>query len=952
MTDDWTLLDRWQHTRDQQAFDQLVQRHLAIVYNAARRMLGGPGQEAQDVTQAVFLLLSQRAAAIPRRRSLVGWLFRATDYCCRNVRRQEGRRRKHEREAAMGKRETTMTDTAETRESAASIADILDHALARLNEKERSAILIKYLEGKTAAETAAVLNTSPEAVEKRLARGIDKLRQIFIRKGLIVPAAGIVATLSAESAKAAPAGWIVGASAVTSPTGAVAAIAQGATAMMIGTAFKSAIAAALVLLFSLGIAAVVITSQQSPPPSTAATGSATASATLAATSPATAPGGTTIRGIVVDETNQPVPNIAVEILATKSDAPPPHTQTAPDGHFTLTPASDKNPPQYLLARNADGSRQGLGDRSDPAGRGILVNDVKIILKPAREFAITVQDAKGNPIVDATLAATIFPHVIGETRSDAAGRGTLRVPADAVLEYIYAMKPGAGTDYYIFWNKFSTRSDPFHLDDGFAGPLTFVLNGVAPVTVHVQDEEHRPIARVTVTPWYFEKPDKGGDFNPGTILPQLTDDQGNATFSIIPADNSKRVAFWVRHEGFTSPQRWTWDPAAKTSDLTATLVKQIPITGSVLTATGKPAAGATVRVGGAGYQFDDFSKDVTTAPDGSFSLNADPDMFYLFVAQLGHDVSPPVHQVIRREAKPITLVLQPGNLVFGKATAGPQNDPVANTGITLYVLDDSYHTLPKTEQFPGGTIGRKSIAPRVAQYTTTNDQGAFEFFTCLGTVQVDAFLDFDRDIQNFTLADTSKQLRIHFQNATLERPKIHGRVIRAEPPATTVPLAVLTGIPLDFDNHGLVSPAGIADRNGNFEINQAFGDMYLHVAADDGKLAAIALIKPGQDNLTIALNPTTQVTGRLVDAAGKPLSKSTVGYSLVVKGPRGLTNHHLAGKILTRDDGTFTLTGLVPGYTYSLNQITENPAIRYQTLRPGSVDATTQPTHLGDITIAR
>ena len=47
------------------------------------------------------------------------------------------------------------------------------------------AILVRYLEGKTAAETGAVLGISPEAVEKRLERGIGKLRAAFGGQGVL-----------------------------------------------------------------------------------------------------------------------------------------------------------------------------------------------------------------------------------------------------------------------------------------------------------------------------------------------------------------------------------------------------------------------------------------------------------------------------------------------------------------------------------------------------------------------------------------------------------------------------------------------------------------------------------------------------------------------------------------------------------------------------------------------
>src|SRR5689334_16094308 len=102
MHDDWELLRRFAADADQSAFSELVSRHIDFVYGRARRMLGDAGvRDAEDVTQAVFILLAQKAPRIPQRRALAGWLYNATRYCCANVRRMERRRKRHEREAAM-----------------------------------------------------------------------------------------------------------------------------------------------------------------------------------------------------------------------------------------------------------------------------------------------------------------------------------------------------------------------------------------------------------------------------------------------------------------------------------------------------------------------------------------------------------------------------------------------------------------------------------------------------------------------------------------------------------------------------------------------------------------------------------------------------------------------------------------------------------------------------------
>jgi hypothetical protein len=142
---------------------------------------------------------------------------------------------------------------------------VLDEALGRLAEKERQAIVVRYLEGKTTCEAGQLLGISAAAVEKRLQRGVRKLRGLFARKGFVVPAAGVVAVMVVESAQAAPTGLAENVVGVTSDANASAVrIAKGAMAIRRMAMLKMA-AVVAVALVSVVWAGVVIAERGEKP---------------------------------------------------------------------------------------------------------------------------------------------------------------------------------------------------------------------------------------------------------------------------------------------------------------------------------------------------------------------------------------------------------------------------------------------------------------------------------------------------------------------------------------------------------------------------------------------------------------------------------------------------------------------------------------------------------------
>ncbi len=194
---DLQLLRVYTAEDSQDAFRTVVQRHVDLVYSTALRKTGN-ATLADEVTQAVFVLLARKAPSLDENTLLSGWLYRAACFAANDLLKAEARRRRRDQESyermQVSSSEPMWTD----------IAPFLDDAVATLSENDRQAIILRFFENRGLREVGAALGVSDDTAQKRISRALGKLRNYFGRRKKVLTVGAIAALISANAVHAAP----------------------------------------------------------------------------------------------------------------------------------------------------------------------------------------------------------------------------------------------------------------------------------------------------------------------------------------------------------------------------------------------------------------------------------------------------------------------------------------------------------------------------------------------------------------------------------------------------------------------------------------------------------------------------------------------------------------------------------------------------------------------------
>ncbi len=340
---DADLLERYHRTGDADAFEAIVRRHGGAVLAACRKVLSAEA-DVEDAFQATFIVLLRSAKSIRKGQSLGGWLsgvaYRvALKALAGSARRQQVEKRQRPSEAE--------TPDLSWREACA----VLHEELDQLPDKYRLPLLLCYLDGKSRDEAAHQLGCTFDVLRGRLDRGREQLRLRLTKRGVTF-SAGLLAVLHGSAGVKGLSGGLVQTTVAVITSGripaSVAALAQRGTAPAFAT--KLPLIAALVLLAGMVAAAVV---SQAP-----AAAAPTAAPDLAAFAEPAAPPDVAdeaedtveVKGQVQDPTGKPLAGAKVFLAYYTKERTQPKEQATSDsaGRFAFTFKKSEVNPHYLL----------------------------------------------------------------------------------------------------------------------------------------------------------------------------------------------------------------------------------------------------------------------------------------------------------------------------------------------------------------------------------------------------------------------------------------------------------------------------------------------------------------------------------------------------------------------------------------------------------------------------
>ena len=615
-----------------------------------------------------------------------------------------------------------------------------------------------------------------------------------------------------------------------------------------------------------------------------------------------------LKGVVVGEDDKPLAGATVKNVGWRETSQP--VRTDREGRFGITADVGQGGWIYAgcYAESADGR---IGFVSVEQQTPELL---RIVVKPAREVAVSVQDGQGQRVAEAPVQFLADMRVIAQGKTDAEGRFTCRAPADLKSWALYAYKSKVGFDYATSDRGRGSLTMPHPLPER----VTLKLDGARTVRFKAIDNGGKPLSGVRIGPWTIHKPAAEADINlSGTMATwPATDESGSVAIDWLPERFEQSLSFINRVEGYYSTNHSVYMLADKpVEELIFNLLPLVKLSGRVTHADGRPAAGAQVAVRGQGTSHSAFHGGTKTDAEGRYELQVYSEQAYLVMASLAPLVSPVRDGILVRVDKPVSgvdLVLGPATRVHGRVTVGSDKRPAPKTHMTAVIDKGAI-----TKELPRAADDRYYYGLSMHFHAQTDAEGKYEFLLGPGEYRLSG--PARTEPAKFTIPETGApdEIAQDFNMPRVETGPLAGRVVdRAGQP---VPGAKVEGR-YASDHARQWFGDTKCDDQGAFQIVRSLDPLVIHAQSSDGKLAGIARSDAEATEVQIVVGPVTTATGRLKDLDGKTLAGKELSYGIRVYTGEPLHSpfsDNFGGSITTDEKGDFKLTGLVPGEEYQL-----------------------------------
>jgi RNA polymerase sigma-70 factor (ECF subfamily) len=164
---------------DMPAFEQLVERHQALVAGTAARMLGS-NSDVEDIAQQVFIRVWKSAGRYRPRAKFTTWLLKITRNLVFNELRRTKRRAQIPLQPDPEAEEIALPDDVTSAPDASLLENELqraiENAITQLPDTQRMALILRRYEDLSYEDIAEVLDLSVPAVKSLLFRARTELR--------------------------------------------------------------------------------------------------------------------------------------------------------------------------------------------------------------------------------------------------------------------------------------------------------------------------------------------------------------------------------------------------------------------------------------------------------------------------------------------------------------------------------------------------------------------------------------------------------------------------------------------------------------------------------------------------------------------------------------------------------------------------------------------------------